>query len=166
MQAPCWHNPDMARGDTQINIRIPEELKEQLDAAAVKNRRSLTAEVVARLQETLKDQRTPEDLLSELREVAAAIAGGPTPTNADEARLKSHLVRQAALRDQLAAKLASAQARSAHLQYLIYSAGADGLNGDDVTNLKAEREEVNDEIELIRGQLDAVIRQLDKAGAW
>ncbi|WP_413143552.1 Arc family DNA-binding protein [Burkholderia cepacia] len=40
----------MARDDPQINLRIPPELKERLDAASARKRRSLTAEVVARLE--------------------------------------------------------------------------------------------------------------------
>ncbi|WP_176307980.1 Arc family DNA-binding protein [Burkholderia ambifaria] len=40
----------MARDDPQINLRIPLELKERLDAASARKRRSLTAEVVARLE--------------------------------------------------------------------------------------------------------------------
>ncbi|MBJ9925928.1 MULTISPECIES: Arc family DNA-binding protein [Burkholderia] len=40
----------MARDDPQINLRIPLELKERLDAASTQKRRSLTAEVVARLE--------------------------------------------------------------------------------------------------------------------
>lgn len=44
----------MARSDPQINLRIPASLKEALDRAATGNKRSLTAEVVARLQESLE----------------------------------------------------------------------------------------------------------------
>lgn len=40
----------MARDDPQINLRIPLELKERLDAASSQKKRSLTAEVVARLE--------------------------------------------------------------------------------------------------------------------
>lgn len=40
----------MARDDPQINLRIPLELKERLDAASAQKKRSLTAEVVARLE--------------------------------------------------------------------------------------------------------------------
>lgn len=43
----------MARNDPQINIRIPEELKAQLDKFAKENRRSLTAEIVARLEQSV-----------------------------------------------------------------------------------------------------------------
>ena len=45
----------MARNDPTIYMRIPAELKEKLDAAAEENRRSMTAEVVARLQATFDE---------------------------------------------------------------------------------------------------------------
>lgn len=44
------YNQPMARDDPQVNLRIPLELKERLDAASARKRRSLTAEVVARLE--------------------------------------------------------------------------------------------------------------------
>lgn len=40
----------MARNDPTIYMRIPQTLKDALDAAALENKRSLTAEVVARLE--------------------------------------------------------------------------------------------------------------------
>jgi uncharacterized protein (DUF1778 family) len=40
----------MARSEPQINLRIPAELKDLLDRAAAENKRSLTAEVVGRLE--------------------------------------------------------------------------------------------------------------------
>lgn len=42
----------MARNDPQINLRLPQALKDALDAASIENKRSLTAEVVARLEST------------------------------------------------------------------------------------------------------------------
>lgn len=44
----------MARNDPTIYMRIPQTLKDALDAAALENKRSLTAEVVARLEQTFK----------------------------------------------------------------------------------------------------------------
>ncbi len=44
----------MASDDPTIYMRIPQELKHSLDKAAFVNRRSLTAEVVARLQSSLE----------------------------------------------------------------------------------------------------------------
>lgn len=40
----------MARSDPQLNFRIPAELREKLDAAAASNKRSLTSELIARLE--------------------------------------------------------------------------------------------------------------------
>ena len=40
----------MARTDPQVNLRMPAELKDRLDEAAELNKRSLTAETVARLE--------------------------------------------------------------------------------------------------------------------
>lgn len=45
----------MARTDPTIYMRIPQELKDALDKASGENRRSLTAEVVARLQASFPD---------------------------------------------------------------------------------------------------------------
>lgn len=43
-------------GDTpvQVNIRMPETLKEALETAAAQNKRSLTAEILYRLEHSLK----------------------------------------------------------------------------------------------------------------
>lgn len=45
----------MARDDIQVNVRLPAELKKQLDDAAARAGRSLTAEVVARLSDSFRD---------------------------------------------------------------------------------------------------------------
>ncbi|MDE9454218.1 Arc family DNA-binding protein [Xenorhabdus bovienii] len=42
----------MSREDPQLRVRIPAELKETLERRAVGNRRTLTAEIVSRLEET------------------------------------------------------------------------------------------------------------------
>lgn len=46
----------MARTEPQINIRIPADLKAALDREAEASRRSLTAEIVARLQASLGER--------------------------------------------------------------------------------------------------------------
>lgn len=48
----------MARNDPTIYMRIPQELKDALDKASEENRRSLTAEVVARLQASFSETAT------------------------------------------------------------------------------------------------------------
>lgn len=44
----------MARTDPQLNFRIPADLKARLEAAAEKNQRTLTGELVARLEASFK----------------------------------------------------------------------------------------------------------------
>ena len=55
----------MARSDPTIYMRIPQELKDALDAAATENKRSLTAEVVARLEQSFeKNSVSSADVLN------------------------------------------------------------------------------------------------------
>lgn len=48
----------MARTDPQVNLRMPADLKDRLDAAALANQRSLTAEVIRRLDESFEPERS------------------------------------------------------------------------------------------------------------
>ena len=47
----------MARDEPQVNLRIPANLKDLLDEASARNKRSLTAEVVARLEESFDSEK-------------------------------------------------------------------------------------------------------------
>lgn len=75
----------MARNEPQINLRIPEELKEALDKAAALNKRSLTAEVVARLQSTL----TGVDTWAQAFPSAAEAAFGRNPNRVQEETMET-----------------------------------------------------------------------------
>lgn len=44
----------MARNDPQMNLRVPMELKEKIEKAALDNGRTITAEAVFRLEESFK----------------------------------------------------------------------------------------------------------------
>lgn len=46
----------MSQGDAQTNLRLPAELKKWLQEQAVKARRSLSAEVAVRLEESRNRQ--------------------------------------------------------------------------------------------------------------
>ena len=62
----------MARTDLQINIRIPHDLKERLDTAAGTASRSLTAEVVQRLERSFRlDQGAAVPLALQLVQLLA-----------------------------------------------------------------------------------------------
>ena len=52
----------MARTDPQLNFRIPAELREKLDAAAASNKRSLTSELIARLESSFEEPAHGEAL--------------------------------------------------------------------------------------------------------
>lgn len=62
----------MSRTDPQINIRVPIELKKEIEHAAINNSRSINAEVVLRLKESFKKNKvnkpalSTEELLEEL----------------------------------------------------------------------------------------------------
>jgi len=49
----------MAKNDVQVNFRMPLELKSRLEKAATDNNRSLTAEIVSRLELTLDQSISP-----------------------------------------------------------------------------------------------------------
>ncbi|KQQ77225.1 Arc family DNA-binding protein [Acinetobacter sp. Leaf130] len=52
----------MARTDPQVNFRIPAELKDKLDDAAKENGRTLTAELILRLEMTFEHDDQVQDL--------------------------------------------------------------------------------------------------------
>lgn len=47
----------MAREDLHFRLRIPEELKNRIEAIAEANGRSMTAEIIHRLETSLNDER-------------------------------------------------------------------------------------------------------------
>lgn len=67
----------MSRDDPHFRLRVPEELKAKVEAAANKKRRSMTAEIVDRLEETFRqDEWLPTgqgyaDLIAVLEEEIA-----------------------------------------------------------------------------------------------
>lgn len=60
--------------EVQANLKIPKSLKEKLKSAAKDNHRSMTAEVVARLQESFSTEVPTQELIpaSEAKELSVA----------------------------------------------------------------------------------------------
>lgn len=56
----------MARTDPQVNFRIPSELKDQLENAAKENGRTLTAELILRLESTFSTPEQNHNLQSKI----------------------------------------------------------------------------------------------------
>lgn len=68
----------MARNDPTIYMRVPQELKDMLDTASAQNRRSLTAEVVARLQSSFKAEQEQQKGTGSIKLQLDAVGGdGP-----------------------------------------------------------------------------------------
>lgn len=63
----------MARTDPQVNFRIPAELKDKLDQAAKGNGRTLTAELILRLEMTFEQDNDLADIREELKSLKADI---------------------------------------------------------------------------------------------
>lgn len=61
----------MAKSYTQVNFRIPEKLKEQLEQAAKENENSITAELVARLEQSFKQNESQSDQIEQLQQQVA-----------------------------------------------------------------------------------------------
>lgn len=65
----------MAREDLHFRLRIPEDLKNKIQAEAERNHRSMTAEILARLETTFEPSGSTEiskallELRSEVREL-------------------------------------------------------------------------------------------------
>lgn len=51
----------------QIKIRLPSELKDQIEQASRNNKRSLNAEISARLEQTLKPEYNLAQMLVEMK---------------------------------------------------------------------------------------------------
>lgn len=64
----------MARTDPQFNLRIPQELKDRLEEAAVANKRSVTAELIARLESSFSDDQTVAQIESAFEAIKAYVA--------------------------------------------------------------------------------------------
>lgn len=57
----------MAREDSHFRLRIPEDLKRQVEAEAVKNNRSMTAEIISRLERSFEAEPDWEARIEPLR---------------------------------------------------------------------------------------------------
>ena len=68
----------MARNDPQMNLRVPMELKERIEKAALENGRTITAEAVYRLEESFSQnlsavEKIPTEVL--MMELASRMKG-------------------------------------------------------------------------------------------
>lgn len=62
----------MARADRQFNLRLPEELRRKIEAAAAKGKRSITAEVTDRLEQSFSEKTAMSELTEKLEALQEA----------------------------------------------------------------------------------------------
>lgn len=69
----------MARTDPQFNVRMPADLKEKIEEAAKENGRSMNAEIVYRLQQSIEEEQAETGGIRqmEFRVVDRSIGKGP-----------------------------------------------------------------------------------------
>ena len=60
----------MAKEYSQVNFRIPTKLKDQIEQSAIENDRSITAELVARLEASFSTSPNKNELKEELIKLA------------------------------------------------------------------------------------------------
>jgi uncharacterized protein YaaN involved in tellurite resistance len=63
----------MAREDLHFRLRIPEALKERIEAAAASNNRSMTAEIISRLEVSFEREADWENALENIADALARI---------------------------------------------------------------------------------------------
>lgn len=65
----------MARTDPQVNFRIPAQLKDKLDNAAKENGRTITAELILRLEMTFEQDDQVSELMERINKLEDDIHG-------------------------------------------------------------------------------------------
>ena len=61
------HTCGMSRDDLHFRLRIPAPLKEKIEAAAADNHRSMTAEIISRLEASFNEDQSLSDHEERLR---------------------------------------------------------------------------------------------------
>ncbi len=109
-----YYPPTMARTDPQVNFRMPADLKERLENAAKKHGRSVTQEIIQRLEHSFNQWKTgpsndPFSARTDLpREVKADRDSHPIPEGAELQQLIDQLPPPESDKDAIATKLAIA----------------------------------------------------------
>ncbi|MDO4434379.1 MAG: Arc family DNA-binding protein [Alysiella sp.] len=59
----------MARNDPQVNFRLPLDLKEKLEQAAKVHGRSLTSELITRLEQSFAENQSSSDTMAMFQKI-------------------------------------------------------------------------------------------------
>jgi hypothetical protein len=73
VKTPCGYSADMARNEHEFRVRVPDDVREAVVAAADKNGRSINAEIVAMIRGALGlevyDHTTLDDLYEQVEQL-------------------------------------------------------------------------------------------------
>lgn len=103
----------MSRTDPQFNLRIPQELRDRVVEAAQANKRSVTAEILARLEESFAASPAPQPLAAKDDGLRVLNSDGTVTTYTDDKIVRA-----------LVKALESVEGRT--LRELLRERGADG----------------------------------------
>lgn len=100
------------RQKTAYPLRIPPELREQLGEAAIKNQRSLNAEISIRLEETFKIEKSLKAVAADEPVTGAPSLSSETSADRVEQHIKQTETNLASIRAQITSILEMLQAQN------------------------------------------------------
>jgi len=74
----------MSREDPHFRLRFPNDLREKVEAAARENKRSMTAEIIARLEASFAPALTHEQALTQLQPLLEALLDSTRKSRGEE----------------------------------------------------------------------------------
>lgn len=150
----------MSREDPQMKIRLPADLKDQIEAAAKAAGRSMNAEIVVRLEESLRARTTsPRDLLM-------PADGGALKSDLDKA------LAQRSLRDRFKGCVIGKDRLQMDLDRLQYEIEQLSTQPDCIDTqvqsaiLRASVANIIHQIRQNDQDLLAIYKEMDKLGTW
>lgn len=84
----------MARDEPKINIRLPQELKEELHSLAARNKRSVNAEAVAAIEKAIRTAHEIEEARMQQQEIADRLITAEVQYDREEADKYYQLLKQ------------------------------------------------------------------------
>ncbi|MEL7631186.1 Arc family DNA-binding protein [Pectobacterium aroidearum] len=84
----------MARDEPKINIRLPQELKEELHSLAARNKRSVNAEAVAAIEKAIRTAQNIDEARMQQQEIADRLITAEVQYDREEADKYYKLLKQ------------------------------------------------------------------------
>ncbi|KJU80978.1 hypothetical protein N619_01015 [Ectopseudomonas oleovorans] len=153
----------MSRSDPQVNFRMPADLKDRLEEAARNNRRSTTAEIVARLEDSFGREGIADAPARAYGDAAGTsfarpLAIGDAESLLDAARTAFRKEQIALLTEQLIAEIELTAVRSGDTEFDLTMTGSIADNIDKLAALKG-----TNSMEEFAAIMEIVERRIEQA---